>query len=237
MKTLRVEMKEVNDQTCETKVKGTFSEKPYLAVMNGAISIVINTKTENRSVIAQKGISKGTCVLAETPLIAYTGKDHRVDEGRESYSRWTIRNDFDLLYEENLKTLYPRVDTKQTLGNMKKLVKEDFYPQEIAARTIRFHEKLALNAFQYKDDVYEENNTWCVLYNYASFFNHSCEPNANWYVDDKMIIHITTTRDIASGEEICIAYNKALIKLPKKNRRRELLKHYEFECQCKACIQ
>lgn len=71
------------------------------------------------------------------------------------------------------------------------------------------------------------------VYPTICLINHSCLPNAhnNWNSDTKCeTIH--AIRDIKSGEEITISYNKAG---PFDSRRTHLTEAFGFDCDCSLC--
>jgi len=45
-----------------------------------------------------------------------------------------------------------------------------------------------------------------AFYRGASYFNHSCAPNAVWFMGEAQRIHVRALCDIARGEEVCISY-------------------------------
>lgn len=65
----------------------------------------------------------------------------------------------------------------------------------------------------------------------ASFINHSCIPNARrLHVGDHVMVH--ASRDLKAGEEITLPYFDVLSPL---NKRREISKTWDFDCNCKRC--
>lgn len=71
-----------------------------------------------------------------------------------------------------------------------------------------------------------------ILLLYCSRFNHSCEPNAGWYIRGNTI-YIITLKKILEGEEVYISYIDNF--MPKIDRRSKLLHFMSFECNCSAC--
>lgn len=70
-----------------------------------------------------------------------------------------------------------------------------------------------------------------ALFIAAARFNHSCRPNA--FIDSsKSQAMVRAVRDIAPGEEVCVSYVPVACRL---ERRRELLAHWGFVCQCERC--
>lgn len=67
--------------------------------------------------------------------------------------------------------------------------------------------------------------------NQTSFFNHSCDPNC---AIDGQRHCIRTTRTVAAGEELTIAYLPQLY-WPAKRRQERLSEQYFFQCACARC--
>ena len=70
----------------------------------------------------------------------------------------------------------------------------------------------------------------------ASRFNHSCRPNAYfaWNPTSRRIT-INAIFDISNDDEICLNYiPKSFAKIRSKRHRE--LRHYDFTCQCPACL-
>ena len=72
----------------------------------------------------------------------------------------------------------------------------------------------------------------------ASFFNHSCKPNASFYTDGLGCLVVVATADVAAGTQLCIPYiSVATRKDTFKKRQEKLLKEYLFECRCDRCVK
>ena len=63
--------------------------------------------------------------------------------------------------------------------------------------------------------------------------NHSCRPNALWqtYKGNRIILRVQ--EDIPEGEEIYLSYLDTT--LDSKKRQAEILKNYNFPCDCRGC--
>ncbi|KAF0978955.1 hypothetical protein FDP41_002025 [Naegleria fowleri] len=66
------------------------------------------------------------------------------------------------------------------------------------------------------------------VYGLACMFNHSCEENCE-KIDEKIV----TTKNIKKGDYLCLNYMGFDDKLA--NRRKYLLEHFAFECECPRC--
>lgn len=70
------------------------------------------------------------------------------------------------------------------------------------------------------------------LYLNASFINHECMPNAQYYYMEQFkVLIIIAMLDIDIDQEITISY----LDRPYVDRQQLLLERYGFKCQCKTC--
>ena len=67
----------------------------------------------------------------------------------------------------------------------------------------------------------------------AAMFNHACAPNCA-ASNDKETLTVYTTRPVAAGEELSIAYTD--VNQPVSARRKALKGLYHFECSCARCV-
>ncbi|KAJ0421894.1 S-adenosyl-L-methionine-dependent methyltransferase [Aspergillus carlsbadensis] len=74
-------------------------------------------------------------------------------------------------------------------------------------------------------------------YPHATICNHSCSPNLKHGPDEKGRMVLTATRDIAAGEECCIAYFDLTIHVGLQARRRRTRELFTFECTCERCLR
>jgi hypothetical protein len=74
------------------------------------------------------------------------------------------------------------------------------------------------------------------LYARASFFNHSCAPNAIVCAFTSRTLCIKATTRIASNAEVHISYGPLAARIADATARREQLqRRYLFQCHCSAC--
>lgn len=67
--------------------------------------------------------------------------------------------------------------------------------------------------------------------------NHSCVSNVeHYFVERQGIKRLTSCRNIAAGEELCIAYIGPAEEAT-ATRRRQLRERYGFGCTCKGCVE
>lgn len=89
--------------------------------------------------------------------------------------------------------------------------------------------------YTYKGDQAKCEASGVAYYSVASFFNHSCVPNAKWVIDSDETgnnITVTATKNIAKGEQVFIAYidtNRSY------KDRQNALYQYCFTCKCPRC--
>eukprot|EP00965_Chrysotila_dentata_P246138 6206979-Pleurochrysis_carterae.AAC.3 len=68
----------------------------------------------------------------------------------------------------------------------------------------------------------------------VALLNHSCEPNADWEMDENGCIVVRTMCSVRAGQELCLTYVDP--HLP-SSRRRELLQDaFFFTCNCAGCL-
>ncbi|XP_022085111.1 histone-lysine N-methyltransferase SMYD3-like [Acanthaster planci] len=72
------------------------------------------------------------------------------------------------------------------------------------------------------------------LYTRMAMFNHCCRPNCT-FTSDNRELKIASIRPISPGEECTISYLNLMA--PTSSRQSKLRKWYDFDCDCKRCIQ
>lgn len=71
----------------------------------------------------------------------------------------------------------------------------------------------------------------------ASFFNHSCNPNCTYYLDDHGCLVVVTTTAVPQGSELNIPYISVATRRDTGPRRRAMLRRqYCFDCRCSRCV-
>lgn len=84
------------------------------------------------------------------------------------------------------------------------------------------------------DEVARKRSSKSGLFLEGSRFNSSCVPNVrNTWDERQQVINFIAGKDIAEGEELCIAYGNLLA--PRSERRSKLATSFGFECTCAAC--
>ncbi|XP_055305772.1 SET and MYND domain-containing protein DDB_G0273589-like [Sitodiplosis mosellana] len=70
----------------------------------------------------------------------------------------------------------------------------------------------------------------------ASYFNHSCSPNA--YITAQNGLNIAVVlRPVRKNEQLCVTYDEQILMKPKTERQRDLQSKFKFQCKCDRCKQ
>lgn len=69
-----------------------------------------------------------------------------------------------------------------------------------------------------KYDYNYSDDTTCIVFGFGSLYNHSADVNVEYYIDDKDLMHYTTTRDVQPGEELFVNYGDDYFTLNKINQ-------------------
>ncbi|KFA72030.1 hypothetical protein S40288_02258 [Stachybotrys chartarum IBT 40288] len=75
------------------------------------------------------------------------------------------------------------------------------------------------------------------IYPTAAMFNHACCPNITHELDQFSRRIFKAGRDIAAGEECCIAYFDLVEFVDTEARRTEVSRSWAFACGCQRCIE
>ncbi|XP_031628450.1 SET and MYND domain-containing protein DDB_G0273589-like [Contarinia nasturtii] len=68
----------------------------------------------------------------------------------------------------------------------------------------------------------------------ASYFNHSCAPNAYITSQNGSTVCVSV-RPIRKGEELCVAYDEHVLLEEKAERQQMIQEKFKFQCKCKRC--
>lgn len=74
-----------------------------------------------------------------------------------------------------------------------------------------------------------------TVFHYASYFNHSCAPNAMFWHNREQEFIAVAARPIAAGEEVCIAYTLGTLEVGCLNAK--LPPDNIFNCTCATCAR
>jgi len=215
---------------------------------------VISTHSKGRCVKALSFIRKGSVLLCEKPSV-YICTDPSLFTQDKCRNRLGPPSSKECLYAKNTPTR--KLGTILTLrliflinsGEISSLDAPAPAPntdtKEIAKCAYLYFEgsvsmdtcivaadKVLRNAFTVTDS--EIMPKGLALYDEASYFNHSCEPNACPSFDPSTgIIIIRACQDIYPGQEVSVAYID--VGQPTYHRRLELLNTHRFICYCSRC--
>lgn len=122
------------------------------------------------------------------------------------------------------------------------MVVHSFCEEVLPELSILLRNKLNMNRFSLEPDrilarsegaSLPSTAAGSALFGEVSLINHSCLPNAIWYVSGGNI-HILACKDIAQGEEVTIDYGYGDL-VSVEVRRQNLNKRYHFWCHCPRC--
>ncbi|KZT34899.1 SET domain-containing protein [Sistotremastrum suecicum HHB10207 ss-3] len=160
-------------------------------------------------IVAVKPIPKGTLILSEQALF-------KLDA---SASAEEIKDTLDSLSREEQREFLALTNTFR--GEMKTLA-GIFKTNALPCVPFKSRKKYARR---------------CGIFPEASRFNHSCSPNVNyvWY-DKQGQMRLYALRDIASGEELTIAYGKPVL-ATREERWKVIEADFGFRCDCLMCCR
>lgn len=230
--------------------------KKYIGVKKNelpqALEIVINTKVTPRymdvniveeekqfKVVANKDLKMGHIICIDWPILSY--KDNSKDAGTLPLLLSLINNNegrLNELHEICQKELYPH-----TAEDMHKALKHTYRNNTLKDEDLdqmveqKEHRMIAYSQNAFDSTGYANSDSMVHLYLGASKFNHSCYPNCLLSFD-KNRIFICVVRNISTGEECTISYNRdvAFTNDRNTNKRKSYLKEkYNFDCGCTTC--
>lgn len=118
-----------------------------------------------------------------------------------------------------------------------KLAREECQREEDGQDLLAILLRNRCNAFYIQGRPKEGGNgesRGCGVYVRNSFFNHSCNPNVNyWVVNNSLEVECSLVREVKKGDELTISYIDTTGTL--EERREKLKDGYLFECQCTKC--
>ena len=202
------------------------------------------TATEGFHFVAQQYITKGT------PMVTARGcKSSETDRSLLQVCLDEYENNkFSHLFDQ-IDSLCPRSNTEVSVQ-----LKDKFSGDEAALYMLvdMYHDGLFprcpsfgidwLRTLQYKLD---QNSFQHGFFPLASFFNHSCLPNCEGFLEQIEIpsedfetgFEIRTISDIEIGDSLTICYLELCDRLSYLSKRQEILfSQYGFHCRCIRCL-
>jgi SET domain-containing protein len=178
---------------------------------------------KGRGVFATEDIPANTIILKEKPLYNKTSKGNyykdvlriirlALNTNREEFLNLAPATFEEIKYPISKKGFAKRYDKylKNTTLNTAKL----------------YFEKYAINVFAFKQDS-------AFLF-YGAKFNHSCEPNVEYFCKrNKGCFIFRTIKAIKKDEEVFDYYIDT--ELPREKRQKKLLNGFGFLCTCSRC--
>jgi hypothetical protein len=195
-----------------------------------------------RAIFAKEKIEKGKSILMETPFLRFFNDNLNQRNSTLMYADWMSRNGVAVSFlSDKMNDIFPREHNQVTREMAKWLVekyKDDKsmeYLEKCSNDIALLFSKIVRNSFMHQRQ--------CCIFSYASNFNHSCEPNAEWEIGEwkgnsSLQLVIRASIDIEPGKEITISYipNSALSILSKQERLAYIEKNHSFVCKCSRCI-
>ncbi|XP_014204859.1 SET and MYND domain-containing protein 4-like [Copidosoma floridanum] len=91
--------------------------------------------------------------------------------------------------------------------------------------------------YGYSENCDKTDHLGTGVYQFCSNMNHSCNPNAEYFVTEDNELVVFARQKIQKDSQIFIAYRNCKFTMaPRIERIRELEKFYSFTCTCEACI-
>ena len=176
---------------------------------------------KGRGVFATADIPENTIILKEKVITLKCKTNNHFSYALKLIRKVLLKN------KEEFLNLFPHTLDQITSPVNRKYIKHLNrnilnIPDETA---ILYYEKFAKNVFSYK-------NGSAVLF-YGAKFNHSCNPNVDFYYKKKRFI-FKTNRLIKKDEEIFDSYVDE--ELSTKDRQKDLLTDFGFICTCERCV-
>lgn len=179
-----------------------------------------------KSVVAKGAIKKDHLIMVESPFIGILDLS---GDGLGTCCRYLVLKDIDLLFEKELSDMMPRSLTDEVVDDLDAIGKK--MPPRTAVRVSFLYERVVRNSLV---GSYGQIN----MYEYASYIDHSCVPNATWFIDAQSCLSITSLKNITPGEPITILYDDKLLKYKNNiTRKKAILRNLGFICNCIKCIK
>lgn len=230
-----------------------------IQIFNPLIKIANNDS--NMSIHSIGSIKKEEKIIEEDPLIIYVPNNRVFDSDLNKdlfaaimsvTAKDTNQEAMQVLKE--CESLYPRVQHDSECSQFDSICKALLDPLHMKFDRKKIDNYLFIYLRSYatanKIQLNEANKEWyvkmvkklrcnayvgpaksTVLYKTASYFNHSCTPSADYFINENGTISITALRDIQTGEEITISYIDGVCS------KEEVMKRFGFKCKCPLCAE
>lgn len=101
---------------------------------------------------------------------------------------------------------------------------------KLISHAYRIEQRVSINLFRLIDQ-----NHSTAMYLMGSMFNHSCNPNLSWSIDDNGILRVITCMPIDSGHDLTINYKPIEISMSFEQRQIQCRQRF-FQCNCEICF-
>ena len=198
--------------------------------------------------LAKSDIKEGNLLIVEIPLISiYDSEIKKFSSTFEKFQKMGFSSN-----ELALEILFTNFKDRIEFEEEKKYLIEKI--SQLSCSELKNSKKSKeerIKSFEYNDDNIRDlisNNAILTLRNdrkkiapielcyglyvKSSFFNHSCDPNCFYFGIANLLI-VKAIKNIKKGEELTVSYIEPKPKFMRKND----LGRWEFECECKYCIE
>lgn len=180
-------------------------------------------------VVAMDNIPANTIILKEYPIINLFGEKNN-DPALQIILKLSDFCNSNMLYPRDIHISKKHPELKKWIKNMDRCVEKNNIAKMLENDTdylYHLYEKYLYNAFSMGE-------YGPIISVYGAKFNHSCDPNVDFYFDTKNgHIIFKTNRRIKKGEELYDTYVD--VDLDYHIRQKYLKEHYDFICKCKKC--
>jgi len=233
---VRIFLKMSKEKERTAKLKAT-TEKEKLAQnaqlkcnLKNVDFVFSSLKNDGTQIIAVKPIPKNTVIYKGTSILSYTRHEKESSEG--------LLAALNLLDGKTIDEITKKLIDLWPSPCMQEKIEETYHvSSEIAESCLTQPEHLIVmwtifNHFQ--SDQSETRRRF--LFQTASKFNHSCQPNCCWELDSKTeTIVIRTLSHIQSDQQCTLSYIVGIENEENVQYRQKILKQLRFKCQCERC--
>jgi hypothetical protein len=185
--------------------------------------------------IATTRIPKGTIIHRETPFFIVSDDDMPTNVRERGINRIFFGS---LLLSMNMKYYGPYLATLDYSNSLRVPIdRENPFPEDFHECYLKYHaNSFAIDSFR---PEFQPSKT--ALYEHASLYAHSCQPNcAHRFNSETNEIIIVSKEDIETGDEITICYMGAQYKgcpddVWYRTVRQSFYERFGENCQCRHC--